>query len=410
MTLMTTPAPVSSQATPAPRVVQPRSVILASINRPEGDTGVHTHGRMLAEGLRDAGVSCDVISAFGGSAKWLAVFAVRPLFLQRINKTWATLWHRKYHAAALRENLRRRLSECGADAIVAQCPVSASVAMDVRRDLALDIPVAMVCHFNGSEASEYRDKGELAGDDQFNAMLAFEKRVLESVDRVIYVSDWARRNVENDRKLNTRSSTVIWNGVAKAQATTVSRSELGAGDGDVVLINVGSIEPRKNQINLIDLFAAIYAANPKTKLVLVGDGAQRDAVEAKVAEKNLANAVKLLGHRRDVPALLAAADVYVHYSLLENCPLVLIEAARAGLPVAAVPAGGVPELQNALDCKFDLDPADVTGSAARLSPLLTSENFRHECGARAKAAFERTFTQESMTQAYLNALTFARSS
>jgi hypothetical protein len=70
----------------------------------------------------------------------------------------------------------------------------------------------------------------------------------------------------------------------------------------------------------------------------------------------------------------------------------------------------VPELQNALDCKFDLDPANLPASIERLMSLLTNKNFRRECGARAKAAFERTFTQESMTQAYLNALTFAKSS
>ena len=60
----------------------------------------------------------------------------------------------------------------------------------------------------------------------------------------------------------------------------------------------------------------------------------------------------------------------MHYATLENCPLVLIEAARAGVPVAAIPAGGVPELQAALDCKFDLIPHDLRG---------TLENVRGRC-------------------------------
>ncbi len=104
---MTTPTP-KNFASPRPaRSSRPASVILASINRPEGDTGVHTHGRMLANGLRDAGVDCDVVSAFNGSKKWLPIFAIRPLLLYRINKTWSTLWHRRFHQAALRENLMR---------------------------------------------------------------------------------------------------------------------------------------------------------------------------------------------------------------------------------------------------------------------------------------------------------------
>src|SRR5437870_2784896 len=106
---MTTPQPTTAALSRPARASGPRSVILASINRPEGDTGVHTHGKMLAAGLRDAGVTCDVVSAFHGSAKWLPVFAVRPLLLHRINKTWSTFWHRRWHRAALHENLRRRL-------------------------------------------------------------------------------------------------------------------------------------------------------------------------------------------------------------------------------------------------------------------------------------------------------------
>jgi hypothetical protein len=168
---MTAAANLSTAA--APRLKQPACVVLASINREHGDTGVHTHGRMLASGLRDAGVTCDVVSSFSGSKKWLPIFAVRPLLLRRINKTWSTLWHRRWHRAALHENLKNRLSRGGVDAIVAQCPVSAAAAMDVRRELGLNVPIAMVCHFNHSEAKEYRDKGELAGSRRYEEMLAF---------------------------------------------------------------------------------------------------------------------------------------------------------------------------------------------------------------------------------------------
>src|SRR5438093_1626056 len=94
---------------PSASLRKPARVIIASINREEGDTGVHTHTRMLSAGLRDASVKCDLVSPFSGSRKWLPVFAIRPLLLKRINKTWSTLWHRRWHAAALRDNLADRL-------------------------------------------------------------------------------------------------------------------------------------------------------------------------------------------------------------------------------------------------------------------------------------------------------------
>jgi glycosyltransferase involved in cell wall biosynthesis len=410
MTVATPAIPIPRDpAQPAP--VKPSAartiarVCIATINRPEGDTGVHTHTRMLAAGLDAAGVRCDVVSAFSAGVQWLAVFAVRPLLLKRISGTAATLWHRKWHMAALRAALLRHVKAHAPDTIVAQCPVSARAALDVREETCGGFSVVLVCHFNHSEAAEYRAKGELAGDDHYRDMLAFEDRVLEEVDRIIYVSDWARQNVEQTRGLRTKSSVVVWNGVDEATPPPLTREQLGLGDGDLVLMNVGSLEPRKNQLGLLDLFATIHSQHPASRLVLVGDGPARGDVEQKIAEMNLGRAVKLLGHRRDVPALLPLADLYIHYAALENCPLALIEAARAGLAFAAVPAGGVPELQRALDCTYALQPHDLRASMDNIRPLLDQPALRQAAGARAREKFKSTFTREAMTKAYLEALT-----
>src|SRR5262249_50780026 len=154
----------------------------------------------------------------------------------------------------------------------------------------------------------------------YDEMLRFEDTVLREVDRVIYVSHWARDSVEQSRGLRTRSSAVIWNGVNDVPtSTSLTRRELGISDDAIGLINVGPLEPRKNQLGLLPLFAEINAQHPTTRLVLVGDGPQRAEIERKIAQLELSGAVTLLGHRRDVPALLPLADLYVHYASLENC-------------------------------------------------------------------------------------------
>lgn len=380
-------------------------LVIASINRPEGDTGVHTHTKMLADGLRQAGVSCEVVSAFSGSRAWLGVYAMRPLLIHRLNKSWSTWWHRHWHAAALRQSLLRDVNAKRPDVVLAQCPVSARVALDIRNETRADFRVAMVCHFNHSEAAEYRDKGELAGRRRYDEMLAFEDRVLEEVDRVIYVSAWAKQNVEQARGVQTRAASVIWNGLSDAPTTSaLVRADLGLAGDDLVLVMVGSLEPRKNQLGLLPLFAEINAECPSARLVLVGDGLQRHEIERRVDQLELRGAVKLLGHRRDVPAILPLCDLYVHNASLENCPLALIEAARAGLPFAAIPAGGVPELQNALDCRIELVSNDLKRSLENLRPLLNDASQRREQGKRAKERFVATFTRKAMTQAYIEAL------
>ena len=98
------------------------------------------------------------------------------------------------------------------------------------------------------------------------------------------------------------------------------------------------------------------------------------------------------------------ADLYVHYATLENCPLALIEAARAGVPFAAVPNGGVPELQAAMGCRVDITPHDVRQSMENLRPLLSDPLRRHELRRDVRQKFTTTFTHSAMTQAYINAL------
>ena len=255
-----------------------------------------------------------------------------------------------------------------------------------------------------SEANEFRGTGDLADETAYQAILAVENDVLLSVDLVIYASHWLRQAVEIRRGVQPRSSTVIWNGIAAvAPFPALTRAELQLESDDLVLINVGSIEPRKNQLGLIDLFAAISAKFPRARLLLVGDGQQRGEVQRKVDQLGLNKRVSLLGVRMDVPAILPVADIYIHYANLENCPIALLEAARAGIALAATPVGGIPEIQAQLESDIVLPVDDVAGSLQVLEPILSNAVLRAEYGQRARHNFQRYFTTEVMTSAFLRA-------
>jgi glycosyltransferase involved in cell wall biosynthesis len=379
------------------------SIIIASLNRPKGITGVHTHTAALCDGLEQFDCAAQHVNPFSGSQAWLGLFAVRPLLLDRISRTAGTLWYRHWHAAALRANLT---NACAAppDVILAQCPVSARVALDVRTKLNLKIQVALVAHFNHSEAEEYRQLGGLC-EQSYRRMLAFENQVLRDVDQVIYVSEFARRVVESERNVQPVRARVIHNGIPDLKhRSPLTRADLGLCPNDLVLINVGTLEPRKNQLNLLNLFEEIRKHHAHVKLLLVGEGSHRAQIESSIRARKMAGCVKLLGSRSDVHNLLPLADVYIHYAKLENCPVVLLEAARAGIPFAAIPSGGIPELQSAMNVNITLDPSNIHNSFTTLHPLLSNPQLRRELGARARAAFESRFTTDAMTRAYLNAL------
>jgi glycosyltransferase involved in cell wall biosynthesis len=385
---------------------KPTPVAIATIMRPEGYTGVQTHTRVLHAGIAQAGFPCSVLTPFSGSKwKWFPVFAVRPILLYRLNKNWSTRWYRHWHFIALRENLLRHLSGNPVKTLIAQCPLSALAALQVRERLGGDLKIALVCHFSGSQAEEFRGKGELNDEVTVKKIWDLEKQVIRSVDVVIHNSDWQRSTLEGCHGIRPKSSTVIWNGIpATVPDRSVSRRDLGLSPDDLILINVGSLEPVKKQLGLLDLFAEVSTRYSHAKLLLVGGGPQRSAIQQKIERHGLDSKVRLLGARPDVPAILRTADVYIHYATRESFGIVLLEAARAGLPLAAVPAGGVSEVLSRLQGGVALHANDPQASLEALRPLLEDPALRADMGRRARHNFGQSFTCEVMIGNYLREL------
>ena len=110
------------------------------------------------------------------------------------------------------------------------------------------------------------------------------------------------------------------------------RQELSLPENAFVLGHVGRFSNSKNHSYLVDIFAELHKLEPNSYLLLVGDGALRKKIEAKVKALDLEHWVIFLGLRKDIPELLQAMDVFAFPSLYEGLPLTLVEAQAAGLP------------------------------------------------------------------------------
>lgn len=88
----------------------------------------------------------------------------------------------------------------------------------------------------------------------------------------------------------------------------------------------------KNTLFLLEIFREIRNLNPKAKLMVVGDGADRHLVEQKIEELDIGADTLLLGYRDDVAQLMSSMDVFVLPSHMEGLGIVLIEAQSCGLP------------------------------------------------------------------------------
>jgi glycosyltransferase involved in cell wall biosynthesis len=112
------------------------------------------------------------------------------------------------------------------------------------------------------------------------------------------------------------------------------RAELNIPAEVFVIGHVGRFAEQKNHAFLVDILIEVAKREPQTRLLLVGDGSLRPAIEQKVAQADLTDRVVFAGLRADVARLMQGVmDVFMLPSFYEGLPLVGIEAQAAGLPV-----------------------------------------------------------------------------
>ncbi|MDO4797479.1 MAG: glycosyltransferase [Coriobacteriales bacterium] len=119
---------------------------------------------------------------------------------------------------------------------------------------------------------------------------------------------------------------------AAQESRDALRAEAGIDPSTIVVGNVGRLSEAKNQSFAIDVFGELLRIHPDAVLWLVGDGEDREMLEAKVARKGLADSTRFLGARSDVENALACMDVFLFPSLWEGLGIAVLEAQAAGLP------------------------------------------------------------------------------
>lgn len=122
------------------------------------------------------------------------------------------------------------------------------------------------------------------------------------------------------------------------------RRELGLSAGDFVVLNAGRLTRQKAQWLIVEAAARLMDATPRCRFLIVGEGESEADLRESIRRQGLADCVQLLGFRRDMPELLALADVFILPSLYEGMPMSLLEATAGRVPVIATPVGDIPRL------------------------------------------------------------------
>ncbi len=216
-------------------------------------------------------------------------------------------------------------------------------------------------------------------------------------DHIISVYGYpAERIVLAPRGVDTR---VFDPGTVSADAITETRAALGAGDGQALIAIVGRITDWKGHRYLIESLA--FAENQDFHLAIVGSGSASviGELETLIAELDLGDRVTIAGSRRDIPAVMAAADIAVSASIRpEAFGRVAIEAEVMGTPVIATNHGG--SLETVIDGKtgYLVPPANPKAFADAIDAALSDPEALRAMGRAARAHVLANFTVETMLE------------
>jgi len=153
-----------------------------------------------------------------------------------------------------------------------------------------------------------------------------------------------------------------------AETRTAGMPVDGADPGQPVVLAVGRLATQKGFSTLLEAAALWADLRPAPLLVIVGEGPLEAELKSQAARLGLD--ARFPGHRDDVPALLAAAAVFVLPSVWEGQPLILQEALRAAVPVVATRVGGTPDLTGE-DAALLVPPGDARRLADAVRTVLT---------------------------------------
>lgn len=233
------------------------------------------------------------------------------------------------------------------------------------------------------------DKGTLVLDDNWL------RRVLQPAAGLLAVSEHTRRDAVEVLKLDPDKIRVIYNGVAEPFFGVTQDEALAVrnryGLAKPYVLQVGTIEPRKNTMRLLDAWESLrWELRDYYDLILIGPMGWADE-KAQARIKSLPAGVRYLGYvsEADLPALTRGASLLAYPSLYEGFGLPIAQAMAAGVAVLTSNTSSMPEVAGA-GARL-IDPQSVSEIASALSSLLESKEERARLGAAGRQIAEQRY-------------------
>jgi glycosyltransferase involved in cell wall biosynthesis len=372
-------------------------IVVATILRPDGITGVQSYVKRFRSYLADAGVTTTLVTPFSwGRMLAIPVFGAR-LVLARLSRPAGTVWYRHWHEAFLYRALRRQLAGLGPCIVYAQGPLAARAALRARTGTHQRVVLAV--HFRISQADEWADKEDIKrGGAVFRSIRQVERDVIPRVDGLVYVSRWAR-----DVLLDWLPEAAdVPSAVIGCVVTPLRGESIAEPRGD--LVSIGNLDIVKNHRFLLEVLSEARSAGRTYTLDVFGKGPLEEELRRLSESLGLQDQVNFRGFQPDARRFLRGYRAYVHACYSESFCLAIAEAMEAGLPVVAGDIGPLSELyDDGVEGRFwPLD--DPRSAAAILIALMDSESARGRAAAAAAERFRSEFAADHIVPRLLGFL------
>jgi len=233
------------------------------------------------------------------------------------------------------------------------------------------------------------------------------RRLTPRMDHLVAVSRAIVRKLEDEGRVGAPIS-LIYNGVDLARyneqaACPTLLDEYAIPEGAPIVGVVARLEPEKGHPTLLEAWPAVLAAVPNAHLLMVGEGSQRELLEAQAASLGLLDgtrpSVTFTGRRDDVPAVTTALDVAVLPSYREAQGLSILEAMALSRPVVASAVGGIPEMIDDGRTGLLVPPRDPGALATSIVRLLEDPVLAGRLGRAGHDLVHERFCVEQMVRA-----------
>ena len=220
------------------------------------------------------------------------------------------------------------------------------------------------------------------------------------MDRLIVVSKAIEQKIREEGRRGVPVS-LIYNGVdlqrySHQQPCCTLHDDYSIPEDSQIVGVVARLEAEKGHRTLLDAWPLVLAAQPQARLLIVGEGSERDSLEAQAASLGVLDRVVFTGRREDVPAVTAALDVAVLPSYREAQGLSVLEAMALSRPVVASNVGGIPEMIEDGVSGLLVPPNDPEALAVAIVRLLSDHPYADMIARRGHDLAHERFCIEQM--------------